>query len=150
MIKAGIFLFVIFIVVAFAVQGSAGILPRAQANNLDTVPERAVYKDLNTGRVIQVFYNRRDMRAYNIRTKDPLQFYVNTTTGDTLYGRGELVVNGYLVKGPDGRYTWDTDKVDVREEEIKIKDGNKKIVIEDDKMKIKDTDMKMKMKVKGE
>ena len=116
---------------------------------VDTLPERAIFKDLNTGRVVQVFYNRRDMRAYNIRTREPLLFYVNTNSGDTLYGRGELIVNGYLMRGPDGHYGWDPAKVEVNGDEIKIKDGDKKVVIEDDKMKIKDENGKLKAKIKG-
>jgi len=83
--------------------------------------------------------------TYNRETDKPVKFYVNTNTGDTIYGKGRFVVNGYIVRGEDGTYKLDDAKVKIDGDEIKIKDGDSKLKIDDDEMKFKkDDDYKAK------
>ncbi len=115
-----------------------------QASTSDTVPANVVYRDLQTGDSIELFYNNRERKAYNLKDKKPVNFYVNELTGDTVYGRGRIIVNGYLVND-GGTWGWDTTRVKVEPDgEIKIKDGDKKVKLDEGKIKIKEDGVKLK------
>ena len=111
-------------------------------NATSTTSQR--YVDPNTGAPVDLYYNAHEKMTYNRETDKPVQFYVNTNTGDTVYGRGRYVVNGYIIRGEDGMFRLDDAKVEVDDDEIKIKGENGKLKIDDDEIKYKDDDVKMK------
>lgn len=102
------------------------------------------YIDPNTGAPVDLYYNAHEKMTYDRKTDQPVQFYVNTNTGDTVYGRGRYVVNGYIIRGEDGLFRLDDAKVEVDDDEIKIKGENGKLKIDDDEIKYKDDDVKIK------
>lgn len=113
------------------------------------------YIDLNTGDTLDYIYDADKKTVMNRSTNLPVDLYVNTYTGDTVYGRGRFVVNGLLMQGADGKWKLDENKVKIDGNELKIKDGSRKLKIDGDNIKIKDGDAKAKsndekMKVKDE
>lgn len=134
-------------IVFFAVYGSrAGYI---QADKTFSVQQSdtthpLTYIDLQSGDTLEIFFNKRENRVYNLKNRQPVAFYVNTRSGDTVYGRGRIVVNGYL-QSVNGNWQWDTAKVKVDNDgSIKIKDAGRKIKIDEDEIKIKDGEMKLK------
>ncbi|THU41634.1 hypothetical protein FAM09_05925 [Niastella caeni] len=144
-----------------AITGSALIIASCQdANNqsdvttdsataeqplADTTPKsNTQYVDLKTGQPADLYYNSKKKRTYSETTNEPVDLYVNVVTGDTIYGQGRYVVNGYIVKTADGTYKLDDKKIKIDGDEIKIKEGDKKFKMEEGEMKIKDGDEKMK------
>ncbi|MGN6491930.1 MAG: hypothetical protein ACTHLE_08030 [Agriterribacter sp.] len=71
------------------------------------------YKDLATGKSIRLQYNQKDSTMYDLDSRQPVDFFINST-GDTVSSRGFYVVNNYLVRGNDQRYALDTSKVQMR------------------------------------
>ena len=115
---------------------------RIEKENATSTSQR--YVDPNTGAPVDLYYNAHEKMTYNRETDKPVQFYVNTNTGDTVYGRGRYVVNGYIIRGEDGLFRLDDAKVEVDDDEIKIKGENGKLKIDDDEIKYKDDDVKIK------
>ncbi len=72
-------------------------------------------------------------------TNEPVEFYVDMNTRDTIYGRGRYVVNNYIVRSNDGMYRLDASKIKMDKDDIKIKDGSKKLKMDGSKMKSKGT-----------
>ena len=70
----------------------------------------AGYLDLSTGQPVEIWYDA-DKRITYTRDNTPVEFYINTSTGDTVYGRGRFVVNNLLVRSGDGKYTLDETKI---------------------------------------
>lgn len=110
----------------------------------DTVPGKTVYRDLSTGETVDIWYDAVGMRTLNKKTGAPIEFYVNTSTSDTVLGRGRFVVNGYVVKGDDGKWKLDDGKVKVDGDELKVKVGDQKLKIDGDEIKIKSGGTKVK------
>lgn len=113
------------------------------------------YIDLNTGDTLDYWYDSDKKIIMNRTTNAPVDFYINTSTSDTVYGRGRFVVNGLLLQGEDGKWKFDDSKVKIDGDELKIKDGKRKLKIDGDEIKIKDKDGKIKSegneaKVKGD
>lgn len=104
----------------------------------------SAYIDLSTGLPVELYYDAKARRTYSVTTNQPVEFYVNSATGDTIYGRGRYIVNNYIVKTPGGMYKLDNKRIKVEKDEIKIKDGNKKFKMEEGKMKMKDDGQKAK------
>jgi hypothetical protein len=102
------------------------------------------YVDLKTGQSTDLYYDNDKKMTYSSVNNEPVDLYVNVTTGDTVYGRGRYIVNNYVVKTPEGTYKLDDSKVKVTKDGIKIKDGDKKLKIEDGELKVKDGDKKYK------
>lgn len=100
--------------------------------NYDTVPAKTVYRDLNTGETIDIWYDRVGMRALNKKTGAPVELYVNTSTNDTVFGRGRFIVNNYVIKGADGKWKLNEEKVTLNGNEIKVKTGGKELRIDGD------------------
>lgn len=98
------------------------------------------YIDPNTGAPVDLYYNAHEKMTYNTETKKPVEFYVNTNTGDTVYGKGRFIVNGYIVRTEDGSFKLNDAEVEIDGDELKIKGENGKLKIEDDEMKYKDGD----------
>ena len=110
----------------------------------DTVPSQASYLDLTTGQSIDIWYDAAGMRTLNKQTGGPVEFYVNKNTNDTVFGRGKFVVNGYVIKGDDGKWKLNDGKVKVDGDELKIKVGDQKLKIDGDEIKIKKNGVKAK------
>ncbi len=120
------------------------------------------YVDLNTNEKIVPVKNEENGWIVNEETKKPVYLYVNTSNGDTLYGRTGAVVNTKVVKASSGKFEYDGDgeykyingdykkKVDDNGE-VKIKDGDYKKKVDDDgSYKIKDGDYKKKVDEDGD
>jgi hypothetical protein len=115
----------------------------------DTVPGSDTafnsYIDLRTGQPVDLYYSPKNNMTYSIITNEPVDYYVNLATGDTVYGRGRYIVNNYLVRSADGMYSLDDKRIKIDRNEIKMKDGNMKFKMDKGKMKMKDEDGKWKM-----
>lgn len=110
----------------------------------DTVPNKTVYRDLNTGETLDIWYDAVGIRTLNKKTGAPVEFYINTATNDTVFGRGRFVVNGYVIKADDGKWKLDDGKVKIDGDELKVKVGDQKFKIDGDEIKIKGNGIKAK------
>jgi hypothetical protein len=132
----------------FAIAGS--ILVFAACQNPDQNQEAIArdnttgsqrYVDPNTGAPVDLYYNKEEKMTYNRETDKPVDLYINTNTGDTVYGKGRYVVNGYIVRGEDGVFRLDNSRVEMDGDELKIIGQNgSKLKVDDDEMKYKDGD----------
>ena len=59
-----------------------------------TQPADAMYKDLTSGEMIDIWYDAVAMRCRNKKTGAPVEFYIDTSTNDTVFGTGRFIVNG--------------------------------------------------------
>lgn len=118
--------------------------PLISFSALDTVPAKTVYRDLNSGETIDIWYDAVGMRTLNKKTGAPVEFYINTATNDTVFGRGRFVVNNYVIRGEDGKWQLNDGKVKVDGDELKVKVGDQKLKIDGDEIKIKSNGVKMK------
>src|SRR4051812_26763602 len=57
----------------------------------DTVPKKPVYVDIYTGEPIEIIFNPQTITTLNAKTNLPVEFYINTSNWDTVYGRGQFV-----------------------------------------------------------
>ena len=110
----------------------------------DTLPEKPRYVDIYTGQPIEIWYDTEKHMTINKATRTPLEFYINTSNWDTVYGRGQFVVNNFILKDENGRYMLDESKVKIDGDELKIKDGDRKLKIDGEEFKLKDGDQKIK------
>jgi hypothetical protein len=99
---------------------------------------------LNTGEAIDIWYDKVGMRTLNKKTGGPVEFHINTSTKDTVFGRGRFIVNNYVIKGDDGKWKLDDGKVKVDGDELKVKVGDQKFKVDGDEIKIKSKDGKAK------
>ncbi|HXI01103.1 MAG TPA: hypothetical protein VNI52_12615 [Sphingobacteriaceae bacterium] len=119
------------------------------------------YVDLSSGKEVQIIADPQSGYAINSQTRAPLEFYVNTSTRDTIYRTG-VVVNSAIMR--DGT-TWrlnddmierDGDNIKVKTEgdgDIKIKNettGTKTKIEADGDTKIKTPTTKTKIDEDGE
>ena len=109
----------------------------------DAVVEPGTYVDLNTGKEVYIVRDESTGYATDSIAKVPVDFYINTSTNDTLFRTGQ-VVNNMLVE-EDGKWKLDETKVKVDGDEIKVKDGDSKLKIDGDESKMKDGDYKKKV-----
>lgn len=108
------------------------------------------YIDLSTGLPVELYYDPKTKRTYSSATNEPVDWYVNTATNDTIYGRGRYIVNNYIIRSEaDNTYRLDAGKIKIDKDEIKIKDGNKKFKMDKSEMKMKGGDMKSKVDTTG-
>lgn len=107
------------------------------------VVEPGTYVDLNTGKEVYIVRDESTGYATDSIAKVPVEFYINTSTNDTLFRTGQ-VVNNMLVE-EEGKWKLDETKVKVDGDEIKIKDGDSKVKIDGDESKVKDGDYKKKV-----
>ncbi|MBO9200037.1 MULTISPECIES: hypothetical protein [Niastella] len=120
-----------------------------QQNVVDTIPQKSdattsQYVDLKTGAPVDLYYDPASRMTYSAVTNEPIEFYIDVPSGDTIYGRGRYVVNNYVIKADDGVYKLNADKIKIDKDEIKIKDGDKKFKMDNSTMKLKDGNSKMK------
>ena len=97
----------------------------------------ARYIDLNTGKHINIEKDPQTGYMVNAETKKPVDIYVDTETKDTIYGRSGKIINGKVVKTSDGVYVYNEPERNMNGGEIKIKNGDTKIKIEDGEKKVK-------------
>lgn len=95
------------------------------------------YIDLKTGQPVELYYDAKARRTYSAITNEPVEFYVDMNSGDTIYGRGRYVVNNYIVRSTDGIYKLDAGKIKMDKDDLKIKDGSKKLKMDNSNMKLK-------------
>lgn len=95
------------------------------------------YIDLKTGQPVELYYDAKARRTYSAITNEPVEFYVDVNSGDTIYGRGRYVVNNYIVRSTDGMYRLDAGKIKMDKDDLKIKDGSKKLKMDNSNMKMK-------------
>jgi hypothetical protein len=119
----------------------------ANENEVATGSQR--YIDPNTGAPVDLYYNAHEKMTYNRENDKPVKFYVNTNTGDTIYGNGRYVVNGYIIRGEDGIFRLNDAKVTMDKDGLKIIGDNGKLKMDGDDMKFKDGD-DYKYKVDGD
>lgn len=105
--------------------------------------EPGTYVNLNTGKEIYIVRDESTGYATDSIAKVPVDFYVNTSTNDTLYRTG-MVVNHMLVE-EEGTWKLDETKVKIDGDEIKIKDGDSKVKVDGEESKFKDGDYKKKV-----
>jgi hypothetical protein len=121
---------------------TTGMMTDTTGMMTDTTIHR--YIDLRTGRPVELYYDPKERRTYSTMTNQPVDFYVDMSTGDTIYGRGRYVVNNYIIKSNQGMYRLDAGKIKMDKDDIKIKDGNKKFKMDRSNMKMKGAEGKMK------
>lgn len=112
---------------------------------------KATYVDLETGKSIEVKKDDATGKMVNAETGEPVRFYVDTRSNDTLYGTDARVVNGQIVRTPEGRYMLSSElEVKSDEDEYKVKGDDFKMKVEKDgDVKIKDGDTKIKKDEEG-
>jgi len=107
------------------------------------------YVDLSTGEKVSVIPDKETGHAVNKESEEPIEFYVNTNTNDTLFKTG-VVVNNQLIN-TNGKWQLDETKVELDGDEIKIKDENSKLKAEDGDLKYKEgEDNKIKIEKDGD
>ena len=105
--------------------------------------EPGTYVDLTTGKEVYIIRDEETGYATDSIAKVPVEFYVNTSTRDTIFRTG-MVVNNLIVE-EDGKWKLDETKVKIDGDEIKIKDGDSKVKIDGEESKVKDGDYKKKV-----
>lgn len=75
--------------------------------------------DLNTGTPIEVYYDTVQYLTLNKATHQPVDYYIINNV-DTVMGTTGLVVNGMLLKSPEGKYTLDPNKVRIMGDELEV------------------------------
>lgn len=107
------------------------------------------YVDLETGEEVYVIPDKETGKAINRDTQEPVRFYVNTESGDTLFTTG-VVVNRQLIQR-NGKWDFDETKVELEGDEIKMKDNYSKLKVEDGDLKYKEgDDLKIKTEKDGD
>jgi len=111
--------------------------------------EKGAYIDLRSGKSIKVEKDPVTGSWINADTKESVYIYVDRKNNDTIYAKTGEVINGHIVREGDV-YWYDQDlereynvksgdykkKVE-KDGDIKIKNGNVKIKIEDGERKVK-------------
>lgn len=108
---------------------------------------RPRYLDLNTNQYINLRKDSASGYMMNSKTGEPVDFYVDTKTHDTIYGVTGEVVNGKINKSNGGRWVIKTDG-----DEYKAKsesDNSAKVKIEGDEYKSKNGNYTIKRDGKG-
>ena len=117
-------------------------------NNIDSK-----YKNLETGEKVIIIKSETGLAMDSV-SGEPVAFYVNTETQDTIEGKTGNVVNNKLMKNADGGYhvhemeakseveqlleSGEDVKIKVDGDEIKIKTDDKKIKIDGNEKTVKD------------
>jgi hypothetical protein len=105
----------------------------------------AKYENLETGEKVTIIKDPTTGYAIDSVTNEPVDYYVNLDTKDTIYGKTGMVVNNALIKTPEGTYMLDNAKIKSDGEEFKAKSEDVKIKVDGEDMKIKTDDKKIKI-----
>lgn len=106
------------------------------------------YLDLNTGQYVNVRKDSVNGYMINSKTGEPLDFYVDTKTRDTIYGMTGELVNGKVYQTSEGKW-----EVKRNGEEYKAKsesENSAKVKIEGEEYKMKDGDYTIKKEGDGD
>lgn len=98
---------------ALCTQGTLAQVTPQRSNEKTTNQQQSQYKDLATGKSIRLQYNQKENTMYDLDSNQPVDFFINSG-GDTVSSRGFYVVNNYLMRGDDQKYSLDTTKVQMR------------------------------------
>lgn len=101
----------------------------ARKHNSSQARQNYQYRDLRTGQDINLRYDKNSKITYNAVTNEPVDYYLNVTTGDTVSGRGQYIVNSYMTNN-GGTWGVDTTRLRVSDNGIYIIDGNRKLKTE--------------------
>lgn len=104
----------------------------------------AKYEDLATGEKVYIIKNSETGKAIDSISGEPVKFYVDLNTKDTINGETGLVVNNQIVKTADGTYEMAESDLQKEIDEMKAQ-GDVKIKVDGDEMKIKTDDKKIKI-----
>ncbi|MBC7653881.1 MAG: hypothetical protein H7098_05330 [Oligoflexus sp.] len=104
------------------------------------------YENLKSGEKVTITKDPTTGYAIDSITKEPVDFYVNLETKDTIYGKTGIVVNNALIKTPEGSYMVDNAKIKSDGDEFKSNAENVKIKVDGDETKIKTDNKKIKIK----
>lgn len=75
--------------------------------------------DLNTGTPIDVYYDTEKYITINRVNHQPVDYYIVNNV-DTVMGTTGLVVNGMLIRTPEGKYRLDENKVRISGDELEV------------------------------
>jgi hypothetical protein len=107
------------------------------------------YVNLQSGKEVYIIPDKESGKAIDSISGEPVRFYVDTQTGDTLFMTG-VVVNHQLIQS-GGAWDFDPTKVELDGDEIKIKGVDSKLKAEDGDMKYKQgEDFKVKTEKDGD
>jgi hypothetical protein len=101
----------------------------------------AKYENLATGEKVYIIKDSETGKSIDSVTNEPVMFYVNLETKDTINGETGLIVNNKIIKSAEGTYSLIENEV----EETLDSEGDVKIKIDGDEMKIKTDDKKIKI-----
>lgn len=106
------------------------------------------YLDLNTNQYVSVKKDSVNGYMVNSKTGEPVDFYVDTKTHDTIYGMTGEVVNGKVYQTNEGKWEVkrDSDEYKAKSES----DNSAKIKMEGDEYKMKDGDYTIKKEGNGD
>ena len=102
------------------------------------------YVDLTTGKTVYIIRDVETGYAMDSIANIPVEFYINTSTNDTLYQTG-MVLNNSLIN-TDGKWSLSEDaKIKIDGDKMKIKDDDSKLKVDGDEAKLKEGDYKIKV-----
>ncbi len=132
-------------------EDTAKAVEENNAGSLSTSSSNAGYVDLSSGEKVDLWYDQSQGRTINRVTNEPVDFYINSRTGDTIYGSGRYVVNNMIIRSDDGKWKLDDTKIKRDGNEWKMKTGDTKIKVDEDgDMKIENGDKKTKIDKDGD
>ena len=105
----------------------------------------AKFKNLASEKNVYIIKDSVSGEAIDSITKEPVLFYVNLETKDTIYGKTGEIVNNAIIRTENGAYLLDETKIKMPEAEIKIPSGDVKIKVDGDEIKIKTDEKKIKI-----
>lgn len=116
------------ITAAFALLCTGAI---AQTNPTSTQPaktgdkQQGMYKDIHSGKPLDLRYDAATSTMYNRNTNKPVDFFINNG-GDTISSHGFYVVNNYLSL-KDNEYSLDKTKSSMRDKKLWGTTSNKEL-----------------------
>ena len=109
------------------------------------------YVDINTGEKIEIIKDEKTGYMIDAESKKPVHIYVDTKTGDTLYGRTGRVINGKIKKASNEKWDYDDDGFTYKDGDYKMKvEDDVNTIEEGDAYKIKDGEYKKKVEKDGD
>lgn len=105
----------------------------------------AKFRNLASDENVYIIKDSISGEAIDSITKEPVLFYVDLETKDTINGKTGEVVNNAIIRTEDGTYILDETKIKVADTEITIPSGDVKIKVDGDEMKIKTDEKKIKI-----
>lgn len=105
----------------------------------DTLPRSTVvprnyasqqYRDMRTGQVQNLYYDKQKNMLIDRFTGQPVSFYSNAITGDTIRRFGNYTINNYLFVNPQSNYRIDTGRLRIPGSLYRAMPGSQDIRIE--------------------